>query len=140
MVFQLFSNICFMKIRSKHSNNTLLSLLRIFMKQMLSLGNIKTPWHFFSLTYILAPLCDGLEGRLINKRPNAQKKRHAILYALLIYIRSIICVYNAGQNVLWTKILFGFYWHVFSLKLNYCTNPFICQRNFLSEKVGNQKN
>ena len=28
-------NVCFTKIRSEHSNNTLLSLLRIFMKQTL---------------------------------------------------------------------------------------------------------
>ena len=29
------NNVCFIKIRSKHSSNTLLSLLRIFMKQTL---------------------------------------------------------------------------------------------------------
>ena len=28
-------NVCFIKIRSKHNSNTLLSLLRIFMKQAL---------------------------------------------------------------------------------------------------------
>ena len=31
------SNVCFIKIRSKHSSNTLVSLLRIFMKQTLSM-------------------------------------------------------------------------------------------------------
>ena len=31
------NNVCFIKIRSKHSSNTLLSLLRIFMKQTLQL-------------------------------------------------------------------------------------------------------
>ena len=39
-------NVCFTKIRSEHSNNTLLSLLRIFMKQTLfidSLGSSENP-------------------------------------------------------------------------------------------------
>jgi hypothetical protein len=35
LVILIAGNICFIKIRSKHSNDTLLSLLRIFMKQML---------------------------------------------------------------------------------------------------------
>ena len=33
---QCQSNVCFIKIRSKHISNKLLSLLRIFMKQTLS--------------------------------------------------------------------------------------------------------
>ena len=34
---ELCSNVCLIKIRSKHSSNTLLCLLRIFMKQTLSM-------------------------------------------------------------------------------------------------------
>ena len=34
-MFTKSANVCFIKIRSKHSSNTLLSLLRIFMKQTL---------------------------------------------------------------------------------------------------------
>ena len=42
-------NICFIKIRSKHNDNTLLSLLRIFMKQALE-GRIKN--DIFVLDFI----------------------------------------------------------------------------------------
>ena len=34
-IFTIYCNVCFIKIRSKHSNNTQLSLLQIFMKQTL---------------------------------------------------------------------------------------------------------
>ena len=43
------TNVCFIKIRSKHNDNTLLSLLRIFMKQALE-GRIKN--DIFVLDFI----------------------------------------------------------------------------------------
>ena len=36
----MLTNICFIKIRSKHNSNTLLNLLRIFMKQTLCLQTV----------------------------------------------------------------------------------------------------
>ena len=48
---KLLFNVCFIKIRSKHNNNTLLSLLWIFMKQTLTmkLPYCKKRTHFSSL-------------------------------------------------------------------------------------------
>ena len=42
------TNVCFIKIRSKHSNNTLLSLLRIFMKQTLGQNHFGNKTLFYS--------------------------------------------------------------------------------------------
>ena len=43
-------NVCLIKIRSKHISNTLLSLLRIFMRQ--TLVNMKNS-HMFEITFVL---------------------------------------------------------------------------------------
>ena len=47
----VLGNVCFIKIRTKYSSNTLLSLVRIFMKQTLHV--IKTPRLLETLEYLI---------------------------------------------------------------------------------------
>ena len=58
-------NICLIKIRSKHSSNTLLSLLQFFMRQMLISNNFWLSWSI--KIYGLPKLCTTITTVLITQ-------------------------------------------------------------------------